>query len=422
MALFRGSFDKPGLSSFLLAMSLRFFRLSSLALGVLLLTMIFPSSIYAGGPLKTNINGVPFRWHDTVTYNFEGGALKSGVNDRESSRQRVAEAFETWGQIPGVDLLIEEGPELPDGGDTQAENFQNFYGTGATACYDDNPETPCYSPIIFDEDGSILESLFGECAQFSVLGFAGFMDIAGDNPNAAFTSVKKGQAIFSGACIAPALQKPGCPPCVQVLEEESEVRALILHEIGHWLGMDHAQVNPQSALSCRQGEACSQSLSQDIPTMFPLLFRGEAQLSLHRDDIVHFQKLYQATPVTSCHVRGRVVSVETGKELRGVEVVARNINPDLRFIDALASVSGVEAPRLTLKGKEADNCLENCGQFEITGLMPGESYQICVQRILENFTGNRSVGPVDPPFQAVDYSCENEIVHCECVGQKYWFG
>ncbi len=418
MALFRGFFKKIGVPLFFLTSYSRFFWPLCLAFGVGLLGLAFSFPVQAGGPLKTNINGVPFRWQDTVTYNFEGGALKPGVYDRESSRQMIVAAFQTWSEIPGIDLLLQEGPDLPDGGDTRAENFQDFYGTGATACYDDDPETPCYSPIIFDEDGSILESMFGECAQFSVLGFAGFMDIAGNNPDPALTAVKKGQAIFSGACIAPALQKPGCPPCVQVLESEAEVKALFLHEIGHWLGMDHAQVNPQSSLSCRQGEVCSDSLLQDIPTMFPLLFRGDAQLSLHRDDVTYFQKLYRANSVSSCSVQGRVVSVDTGEELRGVEVVARNINPDLSRIDALGSLSGVEAPRLTLKGKEPDNCLEDCGKFEITGLMPGESYQICVQRILEDFMGNRSVGPVDPPFQGVDNFCEDEIVHCECVGDQ----
>ncbi|MDX1411080.1 MAG: hypothetical protein R3351_02905 [Nitrospirales bacterium] len=374
------------------------------------------ATVWAGGALKTNINGLSFNWERVVNFSPESGSLKKGVFDHEESVRLIEDALNTWASVPGVNLSVERGSTLPDGGDTHIGNYSDFYKANPWDCYDGDPNSPCYNPIIFDQDGSIIEDLFGECSQFRILGFSGFTDVAGDSGDPSWTELKRGQAIFNGACIAPAISKPGCPPCTVVLEPE-DVRTLVLHEMGHYLGLGHAQVNPDSYNACREGFGCSNSLSEHIPTMFPFLLSGANMLTLHRDDEVSMQRLYGDPARGSCTISGRVTAKDGATELRGVEVVARNVNEEDHFTDAIAYVSGEEAPRFTVKDKVQENCVENCGAFEITGLKAGETYQLCHQRILAKFTETRSIPPLDPPFQGVDNNCpEGQTYTCQCNG------
>lgn len=378
--------------------------------------ILMGTPLLAGSSLKTNIDGRPFKWGSQVTFHPESGALKPGVINHSESVELVRDALEQWANVPGVDLQIFTGDTLPDGGNTDSSNYATFYKADAWDCYDDNPSTPCYNPIIFDEDGSILEDLFGECTQFSVLGFSGFTDVAGDSQHPSWTQLKRGQAIFSGACIAPAISKPGCPPCNVVLQPE-EVKTLVLHEMGHFLGLGHSQVNPDSYLDCHNGGGCDSNNSEHLPTMFPLLIPGANMISLHQDDKVAIQRLYGDPGAGRCEIKGSVLASDGKSPLRGVEVVARNTDPYRSFTDAVSMISGELAPKITAKGKGVNNCIENCGDFTLSGLEDGETYQLCVQRILEDFTGTKFVGPVDPPFQGVDHDCPEAMEFtCSCSG------
>jgi len=370
---------------------------------------------WAGGALKTNINGVPLKWGNNITWNAEQGAIKPGVIDHAASVQMVQDAFNQWDNIQGLSLNIAQGPDLPDGGDTNLGNYKTFHNTDVTGCYDSDPGTPCYIPIIFDTDGSIVEDIFGECKQFSILGVAGFVDIAGSSGDPALTELKKGWAVFSGACVEPVVTKPGCEPCVKTMSE-SELRGLILHELGHFLALGHNQVNPDSYNTCLNSGNCPAELVEHIPTMFPMMVNGSNQNTLHADDMVAMQRLYGGTD-NGCEVSGKIFASDGSTELRGVEVVARNNNGSEDFTDAIAYVSGEEAPKITQGDKTAGNCGENCGNYALKGLRDGQTYQVCVQRVLDKFVGSRFVPPVDPPFQGVDQACPEGLTFtCDCPG------
>ncbi|HEX5035135.1 MAG TPA: hypothetical protein VFW62_11710, partial [bacterium] len=180
-------------------------------------------------------------------------------------------------------------------------------------------------------------------------------------------------------------------------------------------GMDHSQVNPESFLSCIRSGGCGSEVAQDIPTMFPILVEGSAMLDLHQDDIAYFQRLYGNPNQGFCSVTGQVLASDGQTGVRGVEVVARNIDTSLRSIDAMSFVSGAEAPRLTNTSKRQGNCKNGCGDFELTGLNPGQTYQICVQHILSQFSRGSSIEPLDPPFQGIEDVCpEGLTVTCSC--------
>ncbi len=326
------------------------------------------------------------------------------------------DAFATWiNLLPAVGggLSFSEGAGIPEtGSDVDVSNYGQFFGVGTNECYDNDPGTPCINPVIFDADGEIIDDLFGACSKFSILGFAGFDDIEDGSGDPAKTVVKRGQALFSGACIGPAETKAGCGSCKRTLTD-NEIRTIITHEIGHLLGMDHSQVNPDSYLQCLRSGGCDTATAQDIPTMFPILVEGAGMVDLHRDDKAYFQRLYGRDSDNSCSVSGKILASDGQTEVRGVEVVARNVNAGTA--DAISFISGAESPKINNFSRKQGNCKSDCGAYTLTGLAPGETYQLCAQHILSQFTGGSSIEPVDPPFQGITDDCPHGLtVTCDC--------
>lgn len=376
----------------------------------LALICLSPISAWAGGAHQTTIQGIPYRWEKTLVYNLDRGDLKPGVSaySHDAVAAVVSQSFTTWrNALTSGDLPISEGASLPLSSDSTA----NDVNENNASLYLNSPKP--VNPILLDADGEIIDSIYGDCAKYSLLAFAGFETLNSDT-----ASVVKGRAVFSGACIpdgsGKTVSKSGCGPCVMTLDE-SQVKAMILHELGHLLGMDHSQVNPNSYLECSRQGVCPISMEDDLPTMFPLIVPGATMQSLHRDDIAYFNRLYGNPQADTCSVAGRVLAGDGQTELRGVEVVARNLDSRFAETDAVSFVSGAEAPRLSASSKARENCAGNCGDYLITGLQEGESYQLCVQNILSQFSGGSGIEPVDPPAALITPDCPKELtVTCEC--------
>ncbi|MBI2982441.1 MAG: hypothetical protein HYY44_09190, partial [Deltaproteobacteria bacterium] len=175
-----------------------------------------------------------------------------------------------------------------------------------------------------------------------------------------------------------------------------EFEGAIFHEIGHFIGLDHAQVNLSSAIKALSGDFSEVS---GIPTMFPLLIDGKEQRSPHFDDIVSAALLYPSTDFESsfCTLRGKVFQADGVTELQGVNVVAERVDNPLA--ESTSFVSG------QLFVGSSENCEAKEGGFTIKGLSPGVAYKIGVEKISSAFTGGSSIEPCDPPqsgFQAFE--------------------
>jgi hypothetical protein len=403
---------------------LKRFRLAIFAVGCTL--FFLPKLGLASGAIQVDINGLPLLWdaQDTLTYNPENGALKAnGAFDQNATLQMLSNAFNTWGNLPTIQLNVQQGAFLTESGDpvdVNQFNYSQFLGTGTEECYPDFFDVTgdnCVTPIVFDEDGKIIDDLFGNCARFSILGFAGYDDVDDGSGDPARRTVRRGQALFSGACLAPAESQDGCAPCQRVLTD-NEIRTIVTHEVGHLMGMDHSQVNPEAFADCiQQPGGCPAAVSQALPTMFPILVNGAHMLDLHRDDEAYFIHLYGNDLSQGCTVSGSVFASDGTTPVRGVEVMAKNVNGDLT--DRISFISGAEAPRRNNFSRTQGNCSANCGDYRITHLRDGGTYQLCVQRISSQFTGGSSIEPVDPPFQAFSNDCPAELtVSCDCSGPQ----
>jgi hypothetical protein len=376
--------------------------------------LVLPLEAQAGGAHQTTIDGIPYRWEKPLVYNLDRGDLKAGDSDfsRDQVAQIIAEAFATWtGALNGASLGVSEGESLP----LAADGLGDDVNLGNYSVYLNSSKA--VNPIVLDADGEVLDAVFGSCAKFNTLAFAGFEKVNQDS-----ASIEKARAVFSGACIPDAsgktVTKDGCGPCALTLDE-SKVRRMVVHEIGHLLGMDHSQVNPESYSSCRATGSCSVALEEDIPTMFPMLVEGAKQETLHADDIAYFNRLYGQPELDTCGVEGKVLASDGGTELRGVEVVLRSADARFEREEALAFISGAEAPRLRPSDKTAANCAGDCGTYRITGLQPGETYQVCVQNILSQFQGGSGLEPVDVAQAQVKAECFPDLtVTCECDGES----
>ncbi|MCP5468338.1 MAG: hypothetical protein H7A32_03625 [Deltaproteobacteria bacterium] len=381
-----------------------------------LLVIFSNQDIQAAGPVDVDPTGAPLRWEQgaTIVFNPEHGALKAaGGYDNAKSVNLVKQAFQTWMNISNVNLNYQQGSYLNDGGDVNASNFQNFLYQGTQGCYADilglTPEEagPCWAPVIFDEDGSIIESLFGSCNQFSVRAVTKVDDINNMSGDPERRIIRRSSMIINGACIPPVTTKSGCGGCSRELTEE-EVYDTIVHEVGHFLGLGHSQVNPDAYDRCKSG-GCSGADVEAIPTMFPTSMSSVNYSTLHEDDKAYMRRLYANASNQYCSVSGKVFDTDGVTEVAAVEVVAVDSSSGSGWI---AGLSGAESPQ-----SSQGVCTSNCGSYLLTGLQEGRTYQVCAQAVNPTFKGISSIANKSQSVINFPRTCpESMNITCQCSG------
>ncbi len=328
---------------------------------VLAALMLTGASAHAAGPLLVTNGGTPYRWLGEVTYNPDQGAL--GLRTNAQATADVASNFAVWQAVPTATVTFRNAGALPVNVDAtcpSATCWQNFLGN----CSDGQ------SPIIYDADGSITDDVYGEGANNSILGFAG--------PECAFSSnasITQGSAVLNGRWI------DGINTASNREMSLASFNAVFIHEFGHYVNLDHSQVNLAEALD-------GTSANDDaIATMFPFLRSGTQQATLNLDDEVSVSMLYpEPSFASSTGKLAGTIKRSDGTSFQGAHVIARRVgNP------RLAAVGVVSGARYHAGGSAALQ-----GLYEIPGLPPGD-YTVEIEQIYPSFTGGSSVGPVDPP-------------------------
>lgn len=429
--------------------------LLNLAITVFLLTFIHGTAL-AGGCFSTTPSGDCVKWDVDVVWNPEGGGLKGGDGDGEEegggacalfpsahaqstisnseSNQIVNNAFQTWANVPGASINVTQGPALEDGGNVNAGNIREFWAGavgGAVGlfdpmgCYDNDQGTPCLRPVLYDNSGLMTDEIAGTCGYCGVFGITAILPERANDSQGTITSsgLRSSEIILSGACVSPAIQNPICGNCCPPDYDLNSLKGTAVHEIGHFLGLDHTLVNPLLYEKCVVG-GCGESDLKRIPAMIGFRVPGLDQTTLRQDDESTFAHIYPSGD--DCTISGKV-TINNGNG-RCVEVVVRKeTSPGDWQTYAVAQVAGAEVPRNsqgegcsfdTLVSliacnnedhnifKVPDNCdaaqvggLANCGQYIIGGLEEG-NYKVGAHLFQKNGDASQpilfAIEPCDP--------------------------
>ncbi len=334
------------------------------AASLLALVALVAGRAHAAGPLIVNGAGTPLVWSGgLVTWNPDRGTL--GTLSNADAVSLAGDNFAKWQAVPTAALTISNAGALPV--DVTTVNVDTFVGV----CGDG------FSPIVFDSDGSITDSLFGVGASNSILGFAG-----PECGTLVPPVISEASAVLNGKFI------DGIASASNPEISITSFAAVLLHEFGHYLNLEHSQI---SLLEAFDHDATN---DDTVATMFPFLVNGTEESILSRDDEVAISTLYPTAAFTTGFGRiiGSVLRSDGVTPFQGAYVIARNV-ADPRH-DAIGYASGeLYVPSAT--GGPPAPALQ--GFYQLPGLTPGASYTVEIEPIYPGFTGGSSVGPFSTP-------------------------
>lgn len=308
---------------------------------LLLLTLLQSGTLLslAGGPLVVR-NGQPVVWSGAspvIPYRLDQGRL--GPLSNLAADNLMEEAFEEWESVDSATIrFTRESQDLPT--DVTGENYFDVINQL------DNEQLMA---VIYDDDGSIVDLIFGEGARFGILGFASTRTVGN---RIVFAPTAFNGFFFESRNL-----------------DADNIYSTVLHEFGHLIGLDHAQFN-RHLVGNGIGDD-DRFLSILYPTSSdPSDFR----IGLALDDRLAISNLYPRTGFRSD--TGRITGLvrRGNRSLPGVNVIARNRT------DPNALVTS------TVTGTFQQN-----GNFELEGLPPGD-YEVMIESIDPNFTLSSSVG------------------------------
>lgn len=318
------------------------------------------SPVRAGGPLFINSRGQPFHWpRNPVTYTPDRGPL--GILDNAAAVELVADALSLWQEVETATIAFEQRGQLDV--DVTGTNVMDVLSRLRRDL----------NPILFDHDGSIIEALAGTGASRDIVGF-GSPTLR--PPGVTRGEFRQGWAVFNGLFVGQRIPL-------------KMFRATVVHEFGHFIGLDHTQVNLREALD---GLPIN---DRGIPTMFPLLI-SRHQARLHADDIAALSAIYPDPrfATSTGTIQGRVLMPNGVAGFQGANVVARRVSGVPLAISAISGDQFIGNRRPRGGNGVFDPRLR--GFYRIVGLPPGR-YTVEVEPIHPAFTGGSGLGPLDPP-------------------------
>ncbi|WP_239796687.1 fibronectin type III domain-containing protein [Candidatus Nitrotoga arctica] len=262
-----------------------------------------------------------------MTLNYDQGIL--GSRTKAQADALVTEAVSLWTNVATSTVTLSRGPDLPV--DVTSSNYSTFLYNFSDGL----------NPVIYDNDGSIIDSIFGVGAKNSVLGFAG----SAWNNNGTQCAYTEGRAVISG----------------YISVNDTTMKVVLAHETGHLIGLDHSQLDNSQGL-----------VNSNYPLMYPIAYRSFT--SLHEDDTAAVSALYPDATLASIY--GQLTGSFTqanGTPIRGANIWAREVNTNKVF------------------SYVSDYLSQNTGYFKL--LLPPGSYTLHAEVIHTAFTAGSSVGP-----------------------------
>ena len=384
---------------------------------VLLLVAMLAPLAFAGGPLGVGgpsfgHAGVPLTWDPArmpIQYRVDPGPMatygSTTVISNSAGLQRLQSMFGVWQAVPTAAVSFSNAGQLLATGSyvagTDVKTVTQFNDLYA-ACKQSQQ-----SPVIFDADGSLFAALG---LPPEIIGFAGpcAMDSGSGFITAAF-------AMLNGKMQDGIASQTG--PNYELTA--SEFDEAMVHEIGHYLGLDHSQIN-LDMLNANQ-YPCDVDGLAGLPVMFPELFcqaRVDAGLpALAPDDVAAISTLYPSASFSTSYgfISGRIYFSDGVSQVQGANVIARAVDDPNSPEDesrrvAFSTVSGYlftgnpgQSVTAVLGGIE-DNTngsqlgsrdAQLIGYYKIA--VPPGTYTVEVESIYNAFVSDSGLGPLNPP-------------------------
>ncbi len=304
----------------------------------------------------------------TVPYRVDQGGL--GDLSSTDATQAVDDMLALWETVASLNFTKSGAIEV----DVDFSNYTSYL----------EPNNPLgYSPIIFDDDGNIVEEYFGSGSKRSVLGFASSVFFDQNTSTGAINSIAESHSLYNGYLYTDA-NRSDLSGAAAVL---AEFKTTILHEFAHMVGVDHTQGGFIDEYNDDTADL------DTFPVMFPI--SANTEIELHRDDIVAINMCYPLSSVTSG--KGSITGhlTKASKNVKAGNIIAYNVANTAEEVVSTAS--------------DADG--QGTGQFSFPNLVAGD-YIIKAERIDSGFTGGSSVGVHSPSsgtlFSSAFYTGDGE--------------
>jgi hypothetical protein len=357
-----------------------------------------PALPYDGEPLIWNPANMP------IAFTVDPGPLSTTL-DNSAGKAKVLSFFDTWHAAPDAALTFANAGNIKaygayTGGDVKTAAQFN----AITASCEDGQQ----NPIVFDADGTLFKDLGYDSG---VIGFAG--PCAVDSQG----HIASAQAALNG------LFQDGVYTARTNPELSPELfDGAFIHEFGHFLGLDHSQINVECLDSC-SGDALA-----GLPTMFPIAIENGGMNTLGTDDLAWISKLYPRTSFNTNYgkISGTIFFSDGITPVQGVNVIARRVDNPITTADEsrIYVVSVVSGFRFTanpgqaltehyLPCSPATSCPHGYASNNVDGsnlgsrspalygyyemALPPGNYTIEVESVDPAFTEGSSVGPLSPP-------------------------
>jgi hypothetical protein len=330
---------------------------TSLAIArILLFVCVISTCAYAGGPnfvggpavgtrAALGADGLPFIWNPAampIQYRVDPGPMATAggtvVISNATGLQRVQNMFSVWQNVPTATISFNNaGAILPTGaytgGDVQTlAQFNAIQGS----C-----QNGAQNPVIFDADGALLTALG---LPQEIIGFDSTCALDGR------TGFITGSLMYLNGKMQDGVNQPRLAvPNFELTANEFD--EAITHEMGHFLGLDHSQINLDLLTFAQFGQPCDVDSLAGMPLMFPISFcraRKDAGLPvLALDDISWISSLYPnaAQPTGYATISGVIVFPDGISQFQGANVIARQIDDPTTLEDesrrvAVSATSG----------------------------------------------------------------------------------
>ncbi len=317
----------------------------------------------AGGPLAVEGSGGNSPVHyspASININFDIGPL--GARTNAEADDLVLRAFALWNNVASSSLQLLQGNDL--GTDVDVSNYTTFIPDTSTSHPANSDQL---NPMVYDDDGTIIDDMFGQGASNNIAGFAASVYLLGDD------KFQEGYAVINGK--------------LSLLD--SDIIGLVTHEMGHFIGLDHSQLDIDNTETDSGSPAVctTQAVKDRYPIMYPFLCR--VTNSLHADDIAALAALYpEPNNITLNFGQINGVLVDTNNNpVPGANIWLKNLATGTRY----SIVS--------------DYLLQNTGFFAVY-LPPGD-YSLHANSINPIFYGASSVGPY--ALSQTDVSFQNPV-------------